>query len=266
MLEIEELAVTRGRAGILASVNARLAPGQIVGLVGPNGTGKSTLLNAIAGLQPCRGRVRWKGAPVVLERIGYMPQNARVAANLTVIETVLLGRYEGLGWKVDTTALDRALGVLEELGIAHLHVRSMATLSGGQQQLVLLAQRLLREPDLLLLDEATSALDIRHQMQVFQRLRAYVERSGALVVVAVHDLNLAGRHCERLCLLHGGRIHAEGPFGSVVTPPALAEVYGIEAEFLTTASGHPVILPIGPCGASDYAAFDAPRKGAVRHA
>jgi len=247
MLEIDNLAVSLGRAEILNAVSARLEPGQIVGLVGPNGTGKSTLLNAVAGLHPYEGRIRWKGAPVQLEKIGYMPQNTRIGANLSVIETMLLGHYEALGWQVGNADLDSVLTILAEFGIAHLHTRSMSILSGGQQQLVLLAQRLLREPDLLLLDEATSALDIRHQMQVFQHLRAYVERTGALVIIAVHDLNLAGRHCETLCLLHGGRIHAEGSFGTVVTPSTLAQVYGIEAEFLASASGHPVILPLEPC-------------------
>ncbi|MDQ7774917.1 MAG: ABC transporter ATP-binding protein [Paracoccus aminovorans] len=247
MLEIDRLTVSRGRAEILKSLEIRLMPGQITGLVGPNGTGKSTLLNAIAGLQPCRGTVRWNGAAVRLDQIGYMPQHARVSARLSVIETMLLGHHSGLGWRVQDHDLDAALAMLAEFGIAHLQGRNMASLSGGQQQLVLLAQRLLRKPDLLLLDEATSALDIRHQMQVFHILRRYVDQTGALVLVAVHDLNLAGRHCETICLLHGGKVHARGAFGTVVTPQSLRDVYGIEADFLRDPGGAPVILPQRPC-------------------
>lgn len=244
-LHLENVSIARGRSRILEGVTGRLAEGQIVGLVGPNGTGKSTLINAIATLLPFSGIVRWRGEPVRLGEIGYMPQHSQVRADLTVVETLLLGRHERLGWRVDNGDVDAAIFVLEEFGIAHLHARQMNTLSGGQQQLVLLAQRLLREPKLLLLDEATSALDIRHQMQVFDRLRAYVERTGALVIIAIHDLNLAARHTNTIMLLDRGRAAGIGPFGSVLHEDMLRNVYGIDAEILVSRSGHTVILPLG---------------------
>ncbi|MFO1210985.1 MAG: ABC transporter ATP-binding protein [Amaricoccus sp.] len=246
-LELRRVGVSRGRAVILSDVEACVRPGQIVGLVGPNGCGKSTLLNAIAGLLPFAGRIVWNGAPVDLCAIGYMPQHAHVQAELSVLETVLLGRHDTLSWHIADATLNAAAGVLDEFGIAPLHDRSMATLSGGQQQLVLLAQRLLRRPPLLLLDEATSALDVRHQMQVFERLAAFVARTGALVIVAVHDLNLAGQHCDRLMVLHEGRIIAEGPSTEVMTGEMLRRVYGIEAEFLRSTGGRVVMLPLRAC-------------------
>lgn len=166
---------------------------------------------------------------------------------LSVLETVLLGRHDALGWRVEDATLDAAASALDEFGIADLHDRSMATLSGGQQQLVLLAQRLLRRPPLLLLDEATSALDVRHQVQVFDRLAAFVARTGALVVIAVHDLNLAGQQCDRLLMLHDGAIGAEGPPEQVMTGDLLRRVYGVEAEFLRSSGGRVVILPLRAC-------------------
>lgn len=247
MLELANVTVTRGQRTILCDVTMRLPAGQLIALVGANGAGKSTLLNAIAGLQNHGGTVRWNGDPVRLDAIGYMPQHARVNANLSVTETLLLGRYETLGWTVQSNILDDALAILADFDIAHLHDRPIATLSGGQQQRVMLAQRLLRNPSLLLLDEATSALDIRHQMQTFRHLRRYVERTGALVIIAVHDLNLAGHHCDQLCLLHDGRLLRQGPFADIVTPETLAIAYGIEAEFLHSQSGSSFILPVRAC-------------------
>lgn len=247
-LELENVRIARGRTTILAGAFGRLEAGQIVGLAGPNGVGKSTLINAIATLVPFSGSIHWRGKPVNLGDIGYMPQQCQVRTDLSVIETVLLGRHERLGWRINTGNIDAAIGVLEEFGIAHLHERSMSTLSGGQQQLVLLAQRLLREPALLLLDEATSALDIRHQMQVFDRLRAYVERTGALVVIAIHDLNLAARHADTLLLLDRSGLTGPGPFDEVIDRQTLRAVYGIEAELLRSQSGHTVILPLGAHG------------------
>ena len=156
---------------------------------------------------------------------------------------------EQLGWRIADDTVSAASRILTFFGIGDLAARSMQTLSGGQQQLVLLAQRLLREPQLLLLDEATSALDVRHQMHVLKLLRDYVNRTGALVLIAVHDLNLAARHSETVMLLNGGQLVGHGAFDKVITPDILRFVYGIEAEFIPTRSGIPVILPLSPTSA-----------------
>lgn len=250
-LELENVCVRYGSTSILQGITASLSPGQIVGLIGPNGTGKSTLIKAIAGVQPCSGQVRWQGAPVRLRDIGFMPQHCYVNAELSVLETVLLGKHERLGLRVGGDLIDAAIAILDDLRISHLHDRSMTRLSGGQQQLVLLAQRLLREPKLLLLDEATSALDIRHQMQVFDRLTAYVERSGALNVIAIHDLNLAARHTQTILLLNRGYVAGLGAFADVVSVDSLRAVYEIEAEIVCSASQRSAIIPVCPCKNND---------------
>ncbi|MDO4906153.1 MAG: ABC transporter ATP-binding protein [Lautropia sp.] len=246
-LELHQVRVRYGNSLILNGIDTRLEPGQIVGLIGPNGTGKSTLIKAIATVQPFSGRILWQGQPVRLGEIGFMPQSCQVRAELSVLETILLGRHEALGLRVDRSIIDRAIAILEDFRIAHLHRRSMTRLSGGQQQLVLLAQRLLRQPRLLLLDEATSALDIRHQMQVFERLNAYVQRTGALVLIAIHDLNLAAQHTQHILLLNQGMIAGQGSFCDVVCTDSLRTVYGIESEIITTASQRTAVVPIRPC-------------------
>ncbi|MDH6267117.1 iron complex transport system ATP-binding protein [Rhizobium sp. SG_E_25_P2] len=250
-LVLDQVTVRRGRADILKGLSATLPRGRIVGLVGANGAGKSTLINAITRQLPFCGAISWNGGGIDLRRVGHMPQHCQVQAELTVVETVLLGRHELLGWRVETAILDKALAILADFGVEHLHDRSMASLSGGQQQLVLLAQRMLRAPELLLLDEATSALDLRRQMQVFARLRAYVDQSGALALIAIHDLNLAARHVDDVLLIDDGVSGGFGPFSTVIDEAALRRVYGVEAEIVMSRSGHAVILPLGAVGDDD---------------
>lgn len=242
-LRLSKVGVRRGGARLLTDITVSLDAGQIVGLVGPNGAGKSTLLNAIAGIGGFEGEVTWGGRPVDLKAVGFMPQHCLVRAELSVLEVVLLGRHERLGWRVEDDVLAAAIAILQDFGLEALAARPMQTLSGGQQQLVLLAQRLLREPRLLLLDEATSALDIRHQMRVFNRLGAYVARTGALVMIAIHDLNLAARHSDSVLLLNAGRLEGAGAFADIVTQDMLERVYGIEAELLSCRAGKPVVVP-----------------------
>lgn len=125
----------------------------------------------------------------------------------------------------------------------------MSTLSGGQQQLVLVAQRLVRHPDLLILDESTSALDIHHQMSVMEHLRSYVRETGALVLIAMHDLNLAARHSDRLVMLSDGRLVAEGICEQVLAVEIIRKIYQIEVELLYSTSGAPVVVPFSPTAA-----------------
>lgn len=243
-LHLDHVDVRHGRTPIRSGVTVSFAAGQIVGLVGPNGAGKSTLLSAIAGLLPYCGDITWNGKSVDIHEIGFMPQHCQIRAELTALEVVLLGCHERLGWRVGDDLLNAAAKTFQSLGISDLARRGMQALSGGQQQLVLLAQRLLRQPRLLLLDEATSALDIKHQMRVFRLLRDYVDETGALVIISIHDLNLAARHSDTVLLLDAGKVAGAGPFETVVTRETLRIVYGIEAEFLCSQSGIPLIVPL----------------------
>jgi iron complex transport system ATP-binding protein len=119
----------------------------------------------------------------------------------------------------------------------------MDSLSGGQQQLVLLAQRLSRAPRLLVLDEPTSALDLHHQLEVLSHLRHHADTSGTLVLAALHDLSLAGRFADSLVLINRGRIEASGPAGEVFGGGRLDPVYRIETELLTSRDRHAVVIP-----------------------
>jgi len=249
LLSLESVTVNRRGSPVIRGVSADLASGRIVAIIGPNGAGKSTLLAAIAGQLGFSGSILWNGAPVKPGEAGYMPQSSEVHTSLSVIETVLLGRYDRLGWRVSGADIAAAETALVALGLSNLAARPLDTLSGGQRQLVLMAQRMVRAPRLLILDESTSALDLCHQMRVLGHLRSYVRERNALVLIAIHDVNLAARHADNILLLAGGRLAACGTPTQVVTRRLLQEGFGIDADILQSDSGHPVLVPISPVAA-----------------
>jgi len=243
-LVLHEVIVRRGKAPVISGVSAALEGGQIAAIIGANGTGKSTLLAAIAGHLPHEGTVTWCGQAVTSRTAAYMPQATEVHSQLTALDAVLLGRFDRLGWRVSPRDFEAALDVLALLELQALAHRKLTALSGGQRQLVLLAQRLMRRPELLILDEATSALDLRHQFEVLAHLRAYVQNTGALVLIAIHDINLAARQADSIALLSGGTLLACGSAADVLTRDNLSAAFQVDAEILTASSGHKVIVPL----------------------
>ncbi|MDU4704328.1 MAG: ABC transporter ATP-binding protein, partial [Corynebacterium sp.] len=139
--------------------------------------------------------------------------------------------------------IEHTAAVLRKVGIEHLADRFVGELSGGQRQLVAVAQMFVRDPEVMLLDEPTSALDLRHQVELLQLVRAEVASRSSLALVAIHDLNLAARYCDELVMLHDGHVVAQGSPADVLTPDLLARVYGIRARVLND-GGVPVVCPI----------------------
>lgn len=227
----------------------------IIGVIGPNGAGKSTLLRALAGVARHSGGKSLDGSWPSPEYIGFLPQDFTVNAALSVSECVLLGRREQLGWRV--TDKDRLLvhDALARFGLTHLANRPMTSLSGGQQQLVLLAQRLSRAPRLLILDEPTSALDLRHQINVLSYLRDS-HSDDTLIIVALHDLTLAGRFSDALLLIESGGLRAQGLPSEILCPEILDPVYAISSECLQDRLGAPVVVP-HMAGQSDLGIYNA---------
>jgi iron complex transport system ATP-binding protein len=254
ILTLDEVGVRYGARVAVAGVSLSVAAGEVVALLGPNGSGKSSLLRAVAGLQRHEGRIALSQGT----RCGFMPQDNAARSALTVLETVLLGRLGRLGLRVPPQEVARAAMALDRLGIADLAPRWLAELSGGQRQMVFLAQLLCGEPGLLLLDEPTSALDLRNQLALLGLLHGLAKEQGAAVVVALHDLNLAARFADRVALLAETRLVAQGTPAEVLTPARLAEVYGVEAAVLPDAAGCPAIVPIAAL--PSRAAGAAPRR------
>ncbi len=238
-LSIQSLSFSRNGHDTLKSLDFTIHGGEMIGLIGPNGAGKSTLLKILIKLlKPNQGNIDFQGRPfaewtqkVLAQQLAYLPQNPVLAEGFSAFEVVLMGRYTRLGrfeWrsKQDDRIAEAAMKKTESLDFAH---RLFTTLSGGEQQRVLLARALAQEATLLLLDEPTASLDLHHQLHFFKLLQSLVQ-SGQTVFMAIHDLNLAARFCERLILLHQGKIVADGTPQMVLTAEHLLKVYGVEAE------------------------------------
>ncbi|MFF2778261.1 ABC transporter ATP-binding protein [Streptomyces sp. NPDC058052] len=230
-----------------ADLTAR--PGETVGLIGPNGSGKTTLLRCVYGtLAATSGRALLDGADLArlgpkarARRVATVPQDSSVDFELTVRELVALGRSPHKRfWEGDTAAdLDRADTALARVGLAGLADRPYPTLSGGERQRALVARALVQEPELLVLDEPTNHLDIRHQIDVL----ALVRTLGTTNLLALHDLNLAAAHCDRLYVLEAGRVVTGGTPAEILTPELLAAVYGVEADVVPhPRTGTPTVL------------------------
>lgn len=213
--------------------------GTLTAVVGPNAAGKTTLLRAVAGLLPARGNVQFRGQnlldlPVAeLARIvTYMPQSLPRGVALTVIEAVMTALRVAPDKRGETESMIRqkAKAVLERLDIVHLEMRGLDELSGGQRQLVSLAQAIVRKPAILLLDEPTSALDPRHQIDVMSAVREAAANDNMVVMVVLHDLNLALDWADSVAILADGKLAAAGLPQEALTSQILESVYRIRAR------------------------------------
>ncbi|MBZ9558617.1 ABC transporter ATP-binding protein [Halomonas coralii] len=229
-----------------------LPAGSLVGVLGPNAVGKSTLLQALAGLRPAGGEIRLGeiGLSALrgvqrMRHVGYLPQTLPQATSLVAYEAVAsacrVARPE-LSREAVETLIE---SVFDRLSLRALAFKRLAAMSGGQRQMVGLAQVLVREPELLLLDEPTSALDLRWQLALIEAVRDAIARRRATCLMALHDINLALRHCDRVLLLGPDGLLAEGEPRTAITPESLRAAYGIEARLETCSQGRPVVLTDG---------------------
>jgi iron complex transport system ATP-binding protein len=215
------------------------AAGTLTAVIGPNAAGKTTLLRAVAGLLPAQGEVRFGGRNLLDLPVGdlaqivtYMPQSLPRGVALTVIEAVITALRvapDGRG-EPESAIRRRAKAVLDRLDIGHLELRPLDELSGGQRQLVSLAQAIVRKPAILLLDEPTSALDPRHQIDVMSAVREIAAEDGMVAMVVLHDLNLALDWADTVAILAEGKLAAAGRPQEALTPQTLEAVYRIRAR------------------------------------
>lgn len=235
-LQLIEVGAKYGRDLVVDGFTTpRFTGGDVVALLGPNGSGKSTLLKRIAGLLPGPGRVALSGAS--LRDVAYMPQDHASTAALTVYEAVVLAAKQGGRWRVSDQELASIDAVLRRLGITPLAHCDLDTLSGGQRQLVSIAQTLVRDPKVLLLDEPTSALDLNRQMEILRIIRTLASEKAVVVILSLHDMNQALRFASHALVIDDGRLHGCGSCQSVLTEQTMRAVFDVDARIETCSRG-----------------------------
>ena len=235
-LRIHKLAFAYDQAKVFEGLDFSVARGEFFIIIGPNGSGKTSLVKAMSGLEkPWMGGVEVLGRSLgsysrrsLARKMAVVPQQVNLQTEFSIFETVLMGRYPfhgllGMESREDLELADRSM---EVTGIEHLKDRNMSQLSGGEQQRVLIARALCQEPEILVLDEPISALDLAHQVRIMDLLERLNRDNGLTVIMVVHNLNTASLYADRILLLSEGGMTALGSPQDVLTFDILEKAFG----------------------------------------
>ena len=235
LLEVKNLSCGYGEKVILKDISFQMQKGEFLGIIGPNGVGKSTLLKTMLKIIPfLKGRIIFRGSDIsglsqksLARNIAYVPQQTQAWFSFAVLEILLMGRYPFLGRlesesKSDWEAMQKKVGLTR---IENLLYANLDELSLGERQMVFITRALVQEPSLLLLDEPSAHLDIGHEIKIFDLLQKLNRENNLSVITVLHDLNLASQYCNRLVLLSEGKIKKIGTPQEVLDYKTIEEVY-----------------------------------------
>lgn len=251
-LSVRELSYSYGSHKVLREINFTAEKGEFLSVLGPNGVGKSTLFRCILGALPdYTGTItidehdlRAMSPREKAKRIAYIPQTHRPTFGYTVLDTTLMSTTRQLGafTQPRQEQIDIAHAALRQLGIEHLSQRNFAHLSGGEQQLVLIARAIAQQADILVMDEPTSSLDYGNQLRVLQQVKS-LSRQGYSVLLSTHNPQHALTFADRILALNDGTVAALGAPDEVLTPELMKTLYRVDVSFAET-SGGAVIVPL----------------------
>ena len=253
-LRVDSLSWSFGNTEVLRDLSFAVQPGEVLGVAGPNGCGKTTLVRLAMGLLPTpRNRVFVYGRNVthwdrrgLAQQIAYVPQFFDRTFAFTTYDSVLMGRHPHVRRLQRETAKDHQITkeAMLQASIWDFKARLMPELSGGEAQRVVVARSIAQQPRLLFTDEPTAHLDIQYQLQVLSLLHSINRNEGTAIVAVLHDLNHVLALCDRVLILNEGRLHRLGPPEEVLTAETIREVFGIEAEIIRSRfTGQATIIP-----------------------
>ena len=271
-LRVDDLGLSYGSRAVLEAISLPALDGPaLIGILGPNGVGKSTFLRALAGINGFSGHVALDAESVSgmpfsrrVGLIGYLPQELPQATTLVAYEAVI-SACRAVRPDLSTAAVEQAAEeVFDRLGIRHLAFERLNQLSGGQRQMIGLAQVVVRKPAVMLLDEPTSSLDLRWQIAVFDVVRAIIAERAGLCLMALHDINLALRHCDYIALFSGGRLLSFGLPAHAMTRERLRRTYGIDGRIELSSDGRPFAIADGIAASIDDESISGNEQGENR--
>lgn len=247
-LELQNLSGGYSVTPIVRNINLTLRTGEWLSLVGANGSGKSTLLKLISRiLSPQEGTVLLDGKAIhtqpphlVAQKLALLPQQQTIPVGLTVRQLVSLGRTPHQNWwQWELTPEDwqKVDAAIQKTQLEKFRDRPVEQLSGGERQRAFLALALAQDPKVLLLDEPTTYLDINYQLQLLELLKNLNQQQALTIVTVLHELNLAARYSSRIALLKQGQLWEVGTPSAVLTPDAIAQVFGVESVIIQTPIG-----------------------------
>ncbi len=252
VVSVKDLSYTYRKKPVFSGISFEATEGEVLGLVGPNGSGKTTMIKCIDGILHPQGEVRVLGDPIsslhrmeIARRIAYVPQSFPEGLSSAVFETILMGRRPYLNWQIGPEDEEKVYHAMKTLGVEDFAFRKIKELSGGERQRVMIARAIVQETPVILMDEPTSSLDVRHQMEVMEVARNLALEKNITVLISLHDLNLAARYCDRIVMFKEGTLHGFGTPDEVLREDVIRDVYGIEAR-INRDTDCPYIIPVRP--------------------
>lgn len=252
MLRIEDLSLSYGDKPVVQNLSLRVKKGQVVSIIGPNASGKSTVLKSIAGIiKPVSGKIFIEEKDIskmdskkLAQKVSILLQQNKNPDDMSIEELVYFGRYPHKKWFEGFEASDKKI-IEEAMKLTNtfaLRDKTLETLSGGERQRAWIAMALAQEPDILLFDEPTTYLDLAHQIEFLELVNRLNNETGVTVVLVLHDLNQAARYGNYLFAMKEGKIFAQGSPEEVLNPQNILNIYNIEAKIFN-AAGYPVVIP-----------------------
>ncbi|UTC96027.1 ABC transporter ATP-binding protein [Treponema denticola] len=252
MLRIEDLSLSYGDKPVVQNLNLRVKKGQVVSIIGPNASGKSTILKSIAGIiKPVSGKIFIEEKDIskmdskkLAQKVSILLQQNKTPDDMSIEELVYFGRYPHKKWFEGFETSDKKI-IEEAMKLTNtfaLRDKTLETLSGGERQRAWIAMALAQEPDILLFDEPTTYLDLAHQIEFLELVNRLNKETRVTVVLVLHDLNQAARYGNYLFAMKEGKIFAQGSPEEVLNPQNILSIYNIEAKIFN-AAGYPVVIP-----------------------